>query len=119
MLGDTLVLPLSSGNITVKKINQDNYSSEYLYRTSTEEYRVRVRHSKTGASSTRESYDRHNFEATHTTFAAGDVAEYHVKFYFVIECKPGNTSVVLADGVCDLAIATSDALITQLLGWES
>lgn len=119
MLGDTLVLPLLSGNVTVVKINQDGYSSEYLYSAPTYEYRVKVRHTKTGKDATGQSYDRHNFEATKTTFAAGAVPEFHLKFYFVIECLPGNTSFDLADGICDLAIASSDALLTKLMGWES
>lgn len=119
MLGDTLVLPLSGGNVTVTKINQDGYSSEYLYTTTTYEYRVRVRHTKTGKNADGLSYDRHNFEATKTTFAAGSVPESHLKYYFVLECLPGNTSVELADGICDLMIATSNAVLTKLLGWES
>lgn len=119
MLGDTLTLPLSSGNVVVTKINQDNYSSEYVNLAPTQEYRVRVRHTKTGKNGSSASYDRHAFEVTHTTYAAGDDPETHIKFYFVIECLPGNTSIVLADGVCDLAIATSGAVLTKLLGWES
>jgi hypothetical protein len=119
MLGDTLVLPLSGGNVTVTKINQDGYSSEYLYRTTTYEYRVRVRHTKTGKDATGQVYDRHNFEASKVVFAAGDVPESHVKYYFVLECLPGNTSIELADGICDLAIASSGAVLTKLLGWES
>jgi hypothetical protein len=119
MLGDTLTLPLSSGNVVVTKINQDGYSSEYVKFSATSEYRVRVRHTKTGKSPTRASYDRHSFDVTHTTYADGETPESHIKFYFVIECLPGNDSIVLADGVCDLAIASSGAVLTKLLGWES
>lgn len=120
MLGDTIVLPQVGGNITCKKINQDAYSSEYLFRDATSQYRVKVRHTKTNPTPTRPaSYDRHNFEAVQTVFAAGDVAEYERKFYFVIEHKPGDTSVALADAVADLAIASSNALLVSLLGWES
>lgn len=119
MIGDTIVLPLSSGNVTCTKINQDGYSSEYLYATTTYEYRIRVRHTKTGPKASGLSYDRHQFDVTKTTYVAGAVPEQYIKYYFVLECIPGTTDVVLADGVCDLAIATSDALITKLLGWES
>jgi hypothetical protein len=37
----------------------------------------------------------------------------------VHECLPGTTDVVLADGVADYIIASSNALITKLNGWES
>jgi hypothetical protein len=65
------------------------------------------------------SYDRHQFDVTKTTFAAGAVPESYYKYYFVIECLPGTTSVEIPDGVSDLEIATSNAIVTKLLGWES
>jgi len=120
MLGNTIVLPQAGGDITLKLVNQDAYSSEYLFRDGTSQYRVRIRHTKTSPTTARPaSYDRHNFEAVQTIFAAGDVAEYERKFYFVLEHKPADTSVALADVVCDKAILTSNALLVALLGWES
>jgi hypothetical protein len=119
MLGNTLVLPLSSGNITLVKINQDGYSSEYLFRDADHQFTARVRHTKTTKTATRASYDRHNFEVVETIFADGDVAEYERKFYFVLEQLPQDPSVVNADGVADLCIATSNAFLVALLGWES
>lgn len=119
MLSNTLVLPLSTGNVTLVKINQDSYSSEYLFRDATSQYRARIRHTKVAAKNGRPSYDRHNFEVVQTIFAAGEVAEYERKFYFVVEHLPNDTSIVLADGVCDLSIATAGAFLTSLLGWES
>jgi len=120
MLADSLVLPQAGGNITLKKINQDGYSSEYLFRDSTSQYTAKIRHSKTSSTPKRPAvYDRHNVEFVQTIFAAGDVAEYERKFYFVIEHKPGDTSVALADAAADLAIATSNAFLVSILGWES
>jgi hypothetical protein len=119
MLGNTLVLPQVGGDITLVKINQDAYSSEYMFKNSTSEYRARIRHNKTSASNGRPSYDRHNFEVVQTIFAAGDVAEYQRKFYFVWEVLPSETSKDLADAVADLAIASSGAFLTSMLGWES
>jgi hypothetical protein len=119
MLGNTLVLPLSSGNITLIKINQDSYSSEYLFRDTTHQFRAKIRHSKTNPTATTPAKDRHNFEVVQTIFAAGAVAEYERKFYFVHEHLPSDTSVVLIDGIADLAIATSNAFAVSLLAWES
>jgi hypothetical protein len=114
MLGDTLTLPQAGGNIVLKKINQDGYSSEYRFTDATSRYNAKIRHSKVN-----NGQDRHNLEVVQTIFAAGDVAEYERKFYFVHEHKPGDTSVALADAVADLAIATSNALLVGLVGWES
>jgi hypothetical protein len=119
MLGNTLVLPLSSGNVTLIKINQDGYSSEYLFRDATHQYIARIRHTKTKATDTRPSYDRHNFEVVRTVWAAGAVAEYDQKFYFVIEQLPNDVAVIIGDGVADLAIATSNAFLVSLMAWES
>lgn len=119
MLGNTLVLPQVGGDITLVKINQDAYSSEYMFKNSTSQYVAKIRHNKTSPSNGRPSYHRHNFEVVQTIFAAGDVAEYERKFYFVWEVLPSETSKDLPDAVCDLAIATSDAFLTALLGWES
>lgn len=115
MLGNTLVI----GSVTLVKINQDNYTSDYLFRDSTHQLVAKVRHSKTKASAARPAYDRHNFEVVETIFQAGDVAAYERKFYFVIEQLPNDTSVANADAVADLMIASTDAFLNALMGWES
>jgi hypothetical protein len=119
MLGDTFVLPQVGGDITLKRINNDKYSSEYLFRDATSQYRLRIRHTQTNATSVRPVYDRHNLEVVQTVFAAGDVPEFERKFYFVHEHKPGDTSVALADAVADKVIASANALLVGMIGWES
>lgn len=120
MLGNTLTLPQVGGDKVLIKINQDQYSSEYLLRESLGEYRAKIRHTKVGPTAARPyEADRHNFEVVHVVFAAGDVAQYERKFYFVMESKPGDTATNLADAVADLMILTSNAFLTALNGWES
>lgn len=114
MLGETFVLPQAGGDITLRKINQDGYSSEYRFTDATSRYNAKIRHSRAAS-----GQDRHNVEVVQTIFAAGDVAEYERKFYFVFEHKPGDTSVALADAVADKVILTSNALLVGLIGWES
>lgn len=120
MLGNTFVLPQVGGNITLQLINQDGYSSEYLFKDATGSYRLRIRHTKTSPTASRPAaYDRHNLEVVQTIFAAGAVPEYERKFYFVIEHLPSDTSVALHDAVADKIIETSNALLTGLFGWNS
>lgn len=118
MLGNTLVINDGSAR-TLVKINQDNYASEYLLRTSLAEYLARVRHTQTSAKNGSPAYDRHNFEVVKTTFATDTAAEYYQKFYFVWEHLPSDGDVTLADAVCDLAIASTNAFLVSLSGWES
>jgi len=119
MLANPLVLPQVGGNISVTKINQDVYSSEYLFRNATSRYVAKIRHSKTKKGADGTEYDRHNFEVVQTTFAAGGVAEFERKFYFVYENLPGDTSVDLGDAIADLMIASSNAFLVSLQNWES
>jgi len=120
MLGDTFVLPHADGNITCNKINQDGYSSEYLYKGTTSEYTVRVRHTKTKATTSRPAMDRHNVEVVQTIYAVPDVSDqYERKFYVVIENLPSDSDVKNVDALADWLIATANANVTKLLGWQS
>lgn len=121
MLGDTLTLPHADGNIVCSKINQDAYSSEYLNRSALIETKVKVRHShvKANAQAGTPAKDRHNVEVTQTIFATAEVAEYQRKFYIVMEQLASDTDVKLADSLCDWLIASADAKLVSLLGWES
>jgi hypothetical protein len=120
MLANTIVLPLPSGNITLTRINQDGYASEYYYRTATDGYTLKVRNTRVNPTTGRsEVYERHNVEFTHVKFAAGAVPQYDRKVYFVTEAKPGDTAVDEADGLFDYAVATSDAFLKSLEAWES
>lgn len=119
MLGNTLVLTVNGVAVTLVKINQDNYSSEYMFKNATSQYVARIRHNRTKATNLRPSYDRHNFEVVQTIFATAEVAQYERKFYFVSEQLASDTDKELANAVCDLAIASSDAFLVSLLAWES
>lgn len=122
MLGSTFVLGLTSGSKTLPLVNQDGYSSEYYLRESAKSYRVSVRHSnvsRTGSDGVTLKYDRHNVEATVTTFATSTVPEIYNKAYFIIELTPGDTYVDVMDALSDWAIASTNANLVKLLGWES
>lgn len=119
MLGDTFVIPHSGGDITCEKINQDSYSSEYMFRDTTHQFVVRVRHSKTKVTELRPSYDRHNVEIVETIFETSTVDEYTRKVYIVIEQLPSDVDVENVDALADWAIATANSNLDALMGWES
>jgi len=121
MLGDTFVLPQAGGDITLRKVNQDAYSSEYAITAADglSKYKCVVRHTKTSATAVRPSYDRHNCEVVQTIFRVGDVPEYYRKMYFVIEHLPSDTSLALYDALADKVIVSSNALLTGMLNNES
>jgi DNA-binding XRE family transcriptional regulator len=119
MLADPLVISLAGSSISMKRINQDAYSSEYLFRDATHQVRARIRHSQTNGVNGGPKMDRHNLELTETVFATTEAAQVDRKVYVVIEQEAKDTSVELANTLADSLIASSDALTKSLLSWES
>lgn len=111
---NTLTIPHADGNIVLTKINQDGYSSEYRFRNSVHEVKAIIRHTETKAGK-----DRHNVEFSQTIFATESVAEISRKVYIVLEQSKSDVDVKLTDALADWLIASSDAAIASLLGWES
>ncbi len=116
---DPLVITVNAVDKSMNRINQDQYSSEYLLRSTTDEYRGKIRHSTVLNKPTGLVYDRHNFEVVRTVFAAGDVPQYYDKFYVVAERLPSNPDTYMPNAVADLLIASSDAFMVKLFSWQS
>jgi hypothetical protein len=122
MLGDTVTVTLGGSGGTereLKKINQDNYSAEYLDRISTDEVRLKVRHTIESAKNGNAALDRHNVELTQTVFATLTEPEYTRQFYFVFRFAKGDTEADAVD-VAEAVTYLSDAtFLGQIAGWES
>lgn len=118
MLGSTITINDGASRVLVK-INQDNYGGEYLLRLSDMEYRAKIRHSRSKNAETGQLYDRHNVEFTKRTFGDGVTPDSIAKFYFVTENLPAESTVTLADAVMDLGIASSNAFLVDVEGWQS
>lgn len=117
MLPTSFTLPISGGSKVLIKVNSDNYSSTYLLRESTCEWKAVIRHSTTKATAEKPSYDRHNVEVSCRIFATASVPEYERKTYLVIQQLPSDTDTLLADALADWLIVAGT--IASLLGWES
>lgn len=81
--GSTLTLTVNSVAKVLNRINQDNFGSEYYLRSSTDSYRVKIRHSSEAKQADGRSFDRHNVEVTHTVFATSTTPEIVRQFYIV------------------------------------
>lgn len=117
MLGNTIALTIAGASKTLTLINNDSYGSEYYLRESTQEFRMKIRHSKAKVNSV--SVDRHNVELTRLVFATASTPEYEDKTYSVRQCVPGRTTVDLASAVDAWETATSNAKLTAMENWES
>lgn len=117
----TVTLDAPTGAKNLVKINQDGYSSEYLLKEATGEFRLKIRNSVNGTK--REgtiTTERHNVELTWkvyptTSYPSGIIR----KAYIVVENEVGDDPVLVNDLAEALIAWTSEANIVKLLAFES
>lgn len=123
MFADPAVVTINAVAKNLVRINQDKYSSEYLLRSATEEYRLFIRNSSRNDSRTGKVIDRHNAELIHTVFPVAPATMATVrKAYVVIENEQGDTladPTYVAAGLLAFLTASSNANITKMLNSES
>ncbi|DAD50158.1 coat protein [ssRNA phage Gephyllon.1_20] len=78
-----LVINYAAGTKTLPMINQDSYGSEYYLRESTQEFRMKIRHSKETPTKTGSQMLRHNVELTRTVFGADGAADVVQQAYLI------------------------------------
>lgn len=118
--GATLTVTVNAVAKVLNRINQDNYGSEYSLRSTTEEYRMKIRNSKESPRSDGIVLDRHNVELTHTIFATPS-ANKIVRIYSFTQRVPENDDVTAAALPSKGFIDFVDAGTVQddLLNWMS
>lgn len=112
-----LVINYAAGTKSLPKINNDNYGSEYYLRESTQEFRVKIRHSKEQARSGTPQVERHNVEFTRVVFATESSPEITQQVYAVFRVQRGDSVTDAAE----LGAAMSDLMVeakwTDLGNW--
>jgi len=120
MFADTLTITINSVAKVLTRVNQDGYSSEYLLRETTGEFRLKIRNSTYTDKARNVVVNRHNTELTQTVYAVAPATVNTVrKFYAVLEND--STSLVVDDakfGAGAVAFLT-EANLTKQLNWES
>lgn len=123
MFADPTTVTINAVAKNLVRINQDGYSSEYLLRSATDEYVLRIRNSKYTDKKRGVSIDRHNVELVHTVFPVAPSTTSTVrKAYAVIENQQGDTltdPTNVAAGLFAWLTASTNANITKLLNFES
>jgi len=123
MFTDPQTVTINAVAKVLQKINQDKYSSEYLLRSSTEEYRLFIRNTSYLDKKRGVTIDRHNVELRHTVFPVAPATLSIIrKVYFVVENQQGDTltdPVLEAAGLFVWATASTNANLTKLMNQES
>jgi ABC-type uncharacterized transport system fused permease/ATPase subunit len=118
MFGDSITLTVNAIAKTLKKINQDSYSSEYLLREADGEHRLTVRHSAEKALIQGEKMERHNVEYRRTVFGTSPDDGYQV----VVSSTLRNPQRITGAEVDQYSDALADWVKANgilLVGWES
>lgn len=121
----TLDITINGVTKSLKRIRDDGYSSEYLLRSSTEEYRCYVRHSvvKTKSGVVRpllRDVERHNMEWVHRIFATTTTPEVTRRAYSVYEVAQGDDQTAAKNFVVGaLAKSSSAGLVDDMLNMLS
>ncbi len=106
-IANPIVLNYNSGTKSLVKINQDAFGSEYYLRESTQDWRIKIRHTKETAKSGSAALERHNVELTQTVFSTTlGVPDTVIQVYAVIRNAKSST----AADVAKLGDALSDFL---------
>jgi hypothetical protein len=123
MFVDPAALTVNTVAKNLVRINQDKYSSEYLLRSTLDEFRLNIRNSSYLDKKRGVMIDRHNVELIHTVFPVAPATLSTVrKTYVVIENQQGDTlteSTHVAAALFAYLTASSNANIGKLLNFES
>ncbi len=117
---DTITITINSVAKVLVRINQSDYSSEYFLRSTTDEFRLKLRNSSYTNKTTGRLVDRHNVELTQTVYPVSPATIPTTrKAYTVLENeRPDGMTEPLNFDLGFAAFFTS-ANITKLINYES
>lgn len=117
MFADPITVTINAVAKQLVRINQDNYSSEYLLRESDREFRLKIRN--TSSSRAGVVYSRHSVELTERIYAVGATPEVNRKSYTTFEHSNNDTGAALQNTVKGQIDFLTAANIGKLLNSES
>jgi hypothetical protein len=119
MIGEQLTVTYNGVAKVLNRINQDNYTAEYFFRDSVEEYTVRIRHATESVRAGQPAFERHTVDLTRKVFATATVPERIYQTYTVIRLMKGadpDAAELLVAALCSLESA---AFVDKVVGWQS
>lgn len=120
MFTDTLTITINAIGKVLTRVNQDGYSSEYLLRETTGEYRLKLRNTSYNDKVRGVQVDRHNIEFTYTIYPVAPATLSTVrKFYSILENDKTDLVVDSAKFGAGIVAFHTEANFTKLLNWES
>jgi hypothetical protein len=120
MYADPAVVTINAVPKNLVRINQDKYSSEYLLRSTTEEFRLNIRNTSYTDKKRGVDINRHNVEIINTVFPVAPATLSVVrKAYCVIENQIGDTLTDPRNVALGIFAFLTSANIDKLMNFES
>lgn len=121
MFADPLAVTINAVAKNLIRINQDGYSSEYLLKEASGEYRLRIRNtSYLDKARGNRKVDRHNVELTHTIYPVAPAVFPEIrKVYTVFENDVGGDTVLATKTVAGLSAFLTEANALKMANFES
>jgi len=117
---DTVTVTINSVAKVLNRINQDQYSSEYFLRGTSDEFRLKLRNTSYTNSATGKVTDRHNVELVQTVYAVAPATVPTIrKAYSVLENERVDGLTEPLNFALGFVAFHSSANITKLLNYES
>jgi uncharacterized linocin/CFP29 family protein len=116
--GATITITVNAVAKVLNRINQDNYGSEYKLVTSTDLWKLLIRHSTDSPDSEGFTMLRHNMYLEHTTYATAVLPAYKESVTFTMRAGAldGNVQLALdAKGVLAYLSASSYLVVDDLV----
>jgi hypothetical protein len=112
-----------SSDYTLNRINQDKYSSEYLFQYDTLEFRLKIRNTTFFDKKRGVQMNQHNAELTETVYAvAPSLLDTVRKSFFTCQVQKGDAlaaSREVAIGLANWLLASSAASLVKMTNFES
>lgn len=121
MFSDPITVTINAVAKNLIRISQDGYSSEYLLKETTGQYRLRIRNSSY-VDKTRggKKVDRHNVELIHEIYPVSPAIYSTIrKDYHVFEMDVGDDTSLMAKTVAALSAFVTEANATKMINFES
>ncbi|DAD50018.1 coat protein [ssRNA phage Zoerhiza.2_5] len=123
MFADPQTVTVNAVARVLIRINQDAYSSEWLLRSNTDEFRMFIRNTTRTDKARGVAIDRHNIELRWTVFPVAPATRSYIRRTTItVENEQGDTltdPVGVAVGLCNYLSASSGANVTKMVNFES
>lgn len=121
MIGSSIAVTFNAVAKTLPLISEGNYSSEYLLKEASEEFRVKIRHSKETQKTGQQAFDRHYVELTHFVYPTVALPlGQTTQVYTIVRTSPNFDGTEAVNSVkAHAGVISRTDYAPKIVNWES